>query len=204
MNTYQGSIEKILAETGISINGHDPQDIQVHNEKFYKRVLQKGSLGLGESYMEGWWDCEALDDFFARVLKHDSQKKIKGNLALLVHALRAKLFNQQTKSRSAKFVPRHYNIGNDLYRAMLDPYMMYSCGYWENANTLEEAQENKLKLICKKLKLEPGMKVLDIGCGWGGFAYYASKNHQVEVTGLTLSPPRQKLPIRNVKISRWK
>src|SRR5690554_3968863 len=187
MNTYQRSIESILAGTGISINGTAPQDIQVHNENFYKRVLQHGSLGLGESYMEGWWDCEALDDFFARVLKDDLQDKIKGNFSLLIHGLKAKLINQQTKSRSAKFVPRHYNVGNDLYIPMLDSYMMYSCGYWENANTLEEAQENKLKLICKKLKLEPGMKVLDIGCGWDRFAYYASKNHQVEVTGLTLS-----------------
>lgn len=199
MKTYKSTIEKLLENAGISIDGQHPHDIKVHNENFYQRVLQKGSLGLGESYMEGWWDCEALDKFFERVLKEELEKKVKSNFSILGQVLKAKLLNQQTKVKSKNAISRHYDVGNDLYEKMLDPYMMYTCGFWENAQSLEEAQQNKMELICQKLKLKPDMEVLDIGCGWGGFAAYAAKNHNVKVTGITISKEQAKLAKKRCK-----
>ncbi len=169
MDAYQKTIQDLVQDLGITINGPQPWDIQVHQKDFYKRVLQSGSLGLGETYMEGWWDCESLDQFFTKILRAELDKKVMGNWKVVWQGLKARFFNLQTKAKSKKIIAQHYNTGNDLYEKMLDKHMMYSCGYWEGADTLDQAQENKLELICQKLKLEPGMKVLDIGCGWGGF-----------------------------------
>ncbi len=120
--------------------------------------------------MEGWWDCEALDQFFFRVFHHRLHKKLPVfNYSFLLLALAAKFKNLQSKSRAKQVAFKHYDIGNELFEKMLDSRMMYSCGYWEKANNLEEAQEAKIDLICRKLKLEKGMKVLEIGCGWGWF-----------------------------------
>lgn len=193
MNTYKTTIKELIAETGITINGKESFDIQVHNPKFYKRVLSQGSLGLGESYMEGWWDCEDLDTFFHKIFTDEIEKKVQNNWQFISLVAKAKIFNLQTKSKALDSIAHHYDIGNKLYENMLDPLMMYSCGYWEGATNLDEAQEQKLKLICEKLQLKPGQKVLDIGCGWGGFAYYAAKNYKVNVVGITISTEQQKL-----------
>lgn len=193
MDTYRKTVQELLAAAGIGTEGKELYDITVNDPRFFGRVLREGSLGLGESYMDGWWDCEALDDFFKRILRANLDKKVKGSLKMLWTAFKARFFNLQTKRLSRDVIVQHYNVGNDLYEKMLDKHMMYSCGYWENAENLDEAQENKLELICQKLKLEPGMKVLDIGCGWGGFAAYATKNYQVEVVGITLSQEQANL-----------
>lgn len=168
MKSYRKAVEELISETGITINGNQSFDIQVYNKKFYKRVLQNGSLGLGESYMEGWWDCEDLDVFFYKMFSHELENKIKNNWGVRSLVLKAKLMNLQSKSKALDAISHHYDIGNDLYEEMLDPLMMYSCAYWKDTNSLPEAQEQKLKLICEKLQLKPGQKVLDIGCGWGG------------------------------------
>ena len=199
MDAYKKTIQELLAVAGIAMEGKAPYDIRVHNPKFFKRVIEEGSLGLGEAYMDGWWDCEALDEFFMRILRANLEKTVKGNFKILWTAFRARFFNLQTKKLSKNLIVQHYNVGNDLYEKMLDKNMMYSCGFWENADNLDEAQENKLELICQKLKLEPGMKVLDIGCGWGGFAAYAAKNHHVEVVGITLSEEQAKLAKQRCK-----
>lgn len=195
MNTYKQAIEKMISETGITLNGNKPWDIQIHNEEFYKRVLQNGSLGVGESYMEGLWDCDELDVFFYKIFSNEIEKKVRSNWGFMSLVLKAKLFNLQSKSKALNAISHHYDIGNNLYEKMLDPLMMYSCAYWQDANNLTEAQEQKLKLICEKLYLKPGQKVLDIGCGWGGFAYYAAKNYQVNVVGITISEEQRKLAI---------
>lgn len=187
MNRYKKVIEELLASAGIEVDGSRPWDIHIKNDNFYRRVLRQGSMGLGESYMEGWWECPRLDEFLDRIFSADLEKKIKENVKLKWLILKARLFNLQTKKKAEKSIASHYNIGNRLYEEMLDPLMMYSCGYWQDAHNLEQAQENKLELICRKLKLEPGQKVLDVGCGWGGFAYYAAKNYQVKVVGITIS-----------------
>ena len=178
---------KLLSLAGTTINGDNPWDIIVNNDDFYSRVMSWGSLGLGESYTDGWWDCQQLDEFFYRILRTDIESQVKKNLPLLASMLWAKVFNLQSKKRAFQIGERHYDTGNDIFINMLDERMTYSCGYWRNANTLDKAQEHKLDLICRKLGLQSGMKVLDIGCGWGSLAKYAAENYQVEVVGITVS-----------------
>lgn len=181
-------IEDLLQGTDIQINGSRPYDIQVHNENFYERVIREGALGLGESYMDGWWDVEALDQFIDRVLRAQLDKKVTGSsLKVKWYFLRSKIFNLQNKRRAKQVTEQHYDLGNDFYEAMLDEYMNYTCAYWKNADNLDQAQINKMELICKKLHLQPGMKILELGCGWGGFARYAAEKYGVEVTGYNLS-----------------
>ncbi|OCA53524.1 cyclopropane fatty acyl phospholipid synthase [Photorhabdus namnaonensis] len=192
INSWQRIANQMLEEAGIQINGHNPYDIQIKNPNFYKRVLQQGSMGLGESYMDGWWDCERLDIFFYRVLRAGLENKMPNNLKDIVRIATTRLRNLQTPKRSWIVGYQHYDLGNDLFTHMLDPYMQYSCGYWKQAKTLEQAQLDKLKLICEKLELSPGMALLDIGCGWGGLSAYAAKNYGVSVTGITISAEQQK------------
>ncbi|MGL5698813.1 MAG: cyclopropane fatty acyl phospholipid synthase [Kluyvera sp.] len=183
----------LLSQADIKINGSRPWDIQVHHSDFFKRVFRQGSLGLGESYMEGWWDCERLDILFCKILEAKLDKKMPGNLKDILRIARARLFNLQSRNRSGIVGKEHYDIGNDLFALMLDPHMQYSCGYWKEAKSLEEAQNAKLKMICEKLQLKPGMTLLDIGCGWGGLAAYASRNYGVSVEGVTISREQQKM-----------
>ncbi len=185
-NTQQIA-QSILSQADISINGTQPWDIEVHNDNVYDRVMQQGSLGLGEAYMDGWWDCAALDQWCSKVLEAQLEKKIEFTVPLFFELVKSKLFNLQAGRRAFEIGEQHYDLGNELFELMLDDYMMYSCGYWKNAHTLEQAQQNKLELICQKLQLKPGMKLLDIGCGWGGLAYYAATHYGVQVTGITVS-----------------
>jgi len=182
------NIQSILTPLDIEINGTRQWDIQIHNPGFYERVLSGGSLALGESYMDGWWDCEALDQFFKKILDARLEKKIRINSILYLWVqLKAKIINSQTRSRAFIIGKRHYDIGNRLFSMMLDKGMNYACGFWKNAKTLDEAQEAKLDLVCRKIGLKPGMKVLDIGCGWGGFAKYAAQKYGANVYGITVS-----------------
>lgn len=115
MNEYKTAIEKLLSDTNIRINGTNPWDIQVHNSDFYKRILQQGSLGLGESYMEGWWDCEQLDVFLYKLFQARIEEKVSNNIPFILLILKAKIFNRQSKQKALKAIDAHYNIGNDLY-----------------------------------------------------------------------------------------
>jgi len=187
INRLKNTVVNILSSTGVTVNGNDPWDINIKNENFYKRVLSQGSLGLGEAYMEKWWECEKLDEFFYKILRFDIETAIKRNWGLILDVLRSKIFNLQSKSRAFQVGERHYDIGNQLFRDMLDSRMVYSCAYWTDAASIDEAQEKKLDLICRKLGLKPGMKILDIGCGWGSFAQYAAQKYNVEVIGITVS-----------------
>lgn len=184
---FKNTIQAYLSPAGITINGDNPWDIRVMNDKFYQRVLCEGSLGLGESYMEGWWECDRLDDFFYRLLPTNPEKKVKRNLKFILHLLLPIIFNPGSRSRAFQIGERHYDIGNELYRHMLDRRMLYSCGYWKDAPDLDSAQEAKLDLICRKIGLQSGNKVLDIGCGWGGFAKYAAEDYGASVVGITVS-----------------
>lgn len=183
----------LLARANIKINGSAPADIRVKNPDFYKRVLQQGSLGLGESYMDGWWECERLDLFFTKVLKAGLEHQLPSRLADILRIASSRLFNLQSKKRAWIVGKEHYDLGNDLFTRMLDPYMQYSCGYWYHASNLADAQQAKLKLICEKLQLSAGMRLLDIGCGWGGLAKYAAEHYSVEVVGVTISAEQQKM-----------
>lgn len=183
----ENTSQKLLSLAGIKINGDNPWDIRVHNEKFYQRVLAQGSLGLGESYMDGWWDCEKLDEFFYRALRSQIESKVRQNWALLFKVLLARVFNMQSKKRAFQIGEKHYDLGNELFRNMLDKRMVYSCAYWKGSHTVDEAQESKLDLICQKLGLQPGMRILDIGCGWSSFVKYAAEKYKVKVIGITVS-----------------
>ena len=179
---------KMLGPSGVRVDGSRPWDIRVHNPDFYERVLSGGSLALGESYMDGWWDCEALDQFFEKIMENRLDKQSRTNaIALLWVVLKAKVLNAQKRSRAYIIGERHYDIGNDLFSMMLDKDLNYSCAYWKNAETLDAAQEAKLDLICRKIGLKSGMKVLDIGCGWGGFAKYAAEKYGAKLHGVTVS-----------------
>ncbi len=182
----RSAIERLLSSVDVEIGGDRPWDPQVHNEDFYPRVLAEGSLGLGESYMDGWWDCRRLDELFNRILRAELDARVKTRTELFA-VLKSKLLNVQKRSRAFEVGRRHYDIGNDLYRLMLGERLIYSCGYWKDASSLEEAQEAKLELVCRKLGLRAGMRVLDIGCGWGGAAQFAAQRYQVEVVGITVS-----------------
>jgi len=184
---------EMLGRAGIGINGPNPYDIQVRNPNFFKRVLQEGSLGLGESYMDGWWECERLDIFFTKVLKAGLENQLPHHLKDTLRIAAAKLVNLQSKKRAWIVGKEHYDLGNDLFRLMLDDYMQYSCAYWKDATHLADAQKAKLTMICEKLQLKPGMKLLDIGCGWGGLAEFAARHYGVSVFGVTISAEQQKM-----------
>ena len=186
-------VEEMLAEAGVAISGPRAWDIRVHNPALFKRILQEGSLGFGESYMDGWWECERLDMLFTRILQAGVDERLPKSLSDIARITYARLFNRQSRKRAWQVGKEHYDIGNDLFRAMLDPYMQYSCGYWKEAQTLEQAQQAKLRMICEKLQLKPGMTLLDIGCGWGGLAQFAAQNYGVSVHGVTISAEQQKL-----------
>ena len=178
---------ELLARAGITVGGPAPWDVQIRDERVWSRVLRDGTLGAGEAYVEGWWDSQALDQTIERLQRIGGVDALRDNWRLVPHLLKARVLNLQSLRRASGSVQHHYDIGNDLYEAMLDRRMLYTCALWSTgARTLEEAQEAKLALVCKKIGLRPGMRVLDLGCGWAGFAAYAAERG-AEVVGLTIS-----------------
>jgi cyclopropane-fatty-acyl-phospholipid synthase len=183
---------ELLATADIRVGGGRPWDMRVHHPDTFDRILTRGSLGLGESYVDGWWDCDQLDGFITRILRARLDEQV-GRAGWLWASLKARLTNLQSPLRAWQVGELHYDLGNDLYEAMLDPSMAYSCAYWPAAQTLDQAQEAKLELICQKLQLQPGMTLLDIGCGWGSLMLHAARHHQVQCVGLTISKEQVRL-----------
>ncbi|BES70381.1 cyclopropane fatty acyl phospholipid synthase [Marinobacter nanhaiticus D15-8W] len=176
----------LLEQADVRIGGSRPWDMQLLAPGVPERVFAGGSMGLGESYMDGDWEVEQLDEFFNRVMRAHLEQKVRPS-TVIWQALKSRFFNRQSLKRAYQVGEQHYDLGNDFYGAMLDRRMTYTCGYWKDAETLDEAQEAKLELICRKLRLEPGMRVLDIGCGWGSFMAYAAEHYDVECVGVTIS-----------------
>ena len=193
MASAQRIVQELLEAADIAEGGDRPWDIHIHDKRFYDRVLSGASLALGESYMDGWWDCDQLDELFSRMLSKDIQHKVRPSLRWLRLWLRSLFVNTQRRSRAFMIAERDYDLGNDLYGIMLDKGMNYSCAYWKRATNLDEAQEEKLELVCRKIGIEKGMRVLDIGCGWGGFARHAAERHRAEVVGITVSKEQAEL-----------
>ena len=184
--TLRDRLTDLLARADITIDGDRPWDIRVHDERLFARVIAQGTLGAGEAYMDGWWDCDQLDEMVARLFRADLKQALtpwKDTFRIM----EARVRNLQRSRRAFRVGRHHYDIGDDLFGRMLDRRMIYSCAYWKNAGTLDDAQEAKLDLVCRKLGLEPGMRVLDIGCGWGGTAQYAAERFGVSVLGITVS-----------------
>ena len=199
--TYRKIFQEVLSPLDITINGDGPHDIQIHNPLFYQRVLSDCSVGLGESYMNGWWDVPQLDSFFARLTKNKplipftsttAFYYVKNLLTTTSRIIKQSIINGQNKKHSHKVTEKHYDLGNEFYKAMLDPFMQYTCAYYKIDNDyLNQAQVNKLDLVCKKLhlpqKVQPLEKVLELGCGFGGFANFATTNYNCEVVGYNIS-----------------
>ncbi len=218
---------ELLSKAGVTVGGDAPHDIHIHDDRIWPRILRDRELGLGETYMDGGWDANQLDEFLTVVQTADLRSMVTPSPQLLLLGARAAIMNRQSKAGARRNAQAHYNIGNDLYERMLDERMVYSCAYWKDiagsdsavsdvstvghdestATPLDVAQEAKLDLICRKLGLEAGMTLLDIGCGWGGFAQFAAQRYQVEVTGVSpaeeqIIPARQRcedLPVRIVQ-----
>jgi cyclopropane-fatty-acyl-phospholipid synthase len=179
---------ELLAGADVIVGGDRPWDVQVHDERLWSRMLRDGTLGVGEAYVDGWWDTPALDEFIDKALRVDLGDTLRDNWMIVPHVLRARVLNLQTLRRSFGSAQHHYDIGNDLYEAMLDKRMLYTCAYWPpGAKTLEEAQEAKLDLVCRKVGLQAGMRVLDLGCGWGGFSAFAAERYGCKLTSYTVA-----------------
>src|SRR5262245_52150197 len=180
-------VREALASAGVMVGGSQPWDMQIHDDRFYQRMLRDGTLAFGETYMDGWWDAPALDQTIDRICRGGVRDTVKDNWVLLAHAIKSRLLNRQSLGRASESASRHYDIGNDLYEAMLDKRLLYTCAYWKDAKTLDEAQDAKLDLVCRKIGIRPGMRVLDLGCGWGGFAAFAAERYGAHVVGYTVS-----------------
>lgn len=187
MLNQRNIVEQMLATAGVTVNGGNPWDIQIRDDRTFAHVLKRKSLGLGEAYMEGWWDCRRLDEFICRVLKAGLDQKIKTRYKAFLNSLVAAIVNLQSKSRSPIVAERHYNLGNDLFFSFLDPYNQYSCAYFDNTESLNEAQIKKMELICKKINICQSDHVLDIGCGWGGLAGYMAEHYGCKVTAVNIA-----------------
>src|SRR5436309_3281968 len=187
MPKAEDAMTNLLAFADIRINGARSWDIQVHDRRFFSRVLASGTLGFGESYMDGWWDCDALDEMCCRAIRAQLDKRFAFRLPNFWALLTALIANQQTLRRGRKVGRVHYDLSNDFFEAMLDPNMQYSCALFAEGDDLASAQLRKLDWVCQRLRLRPGLRLLDIGCGWGGLARYAARHYGCQVVGITIS-----------------
>lgn len=180
-------IRSLFEHAGVGIDGPNPWDIHVKDERWSTRVWREKNLGLGESYMDGWWDCEAVDEMMCRLLRYGIEEKVRGNLGYLIRLLPAIFFNLQSRARARIIAKHHYDLDNDLFFSFLDPYKQYSCAYFEGTEELNQAQQNKMALITEKLNLSADDRVLDIGCGWGGLAHYLAERYGSRITAVNIS-----------------
>lgn len=179
-------VSGLLERSGVRIDGGRPWDIMVRRPRFYRRAL-RGTLGIGESYVDGDWDCDDLAAMFRRVLGVGVQDSLLLRAARAGRALRARLFNLQTRGRARAVAEEHYDLDHRMYALFLGPWNQYTCCFFDGTDDLEQAERAKLEMVCDKLALVPRQRVLDIGCGWGGFAKYAAATRGCQVTGVTLS-----------------
>ncbi len=189
----QATLQELFASADIRFGGRRPWDIRVNDERFFRTVLAGGTLGFGESYMDGWWDCDALDEMCYRAIRARLEERVTLNLHTALAMAGSFLFNLQTRRRGKLVGKRHYDVGNDFFECMLDPAMQYSCAWFRGTDDLAQAQREKMDLICRKLGLREGMSLLDIGCGWGGLARYAAKHYGCRVVGITISEQQRRL-----------
>ena len=184
--TAKQKMIELFSKADIVVNGPSTTDIQIRDDSTYSKFLAGGTLSIGELFMDGHWDVEDLAEVVCRISRLNLYKEIVSFDGLPI-MMRAIAGNMQSKARSFMVAEQHYDLGNDLYEAMLDARMVYTCAKWDGAQSLEEAQENKLDLICRKLGLKAGDSVLDIGCGWGSFMKYAAEKYGVNCVGISVS-----------------
>lgn len=199
MNKSESIIRSLLELADIEVGGPDPWDIIIHDQRLYDRVLAHPALGMGEAYMDGWWDSDSIDGLIDRIYRANLLEKVSGDFGMWLQLLTTKLFNHQTKARAFIVGKRHYDLGNDLYEAMLDKRLNYTCAYWKNTDNLDDAQQAKLELVCKKIGIHEGMEILELGCGWGSFAKYAAEKYGASVVGVTVSKEQVELGMARCK-----
>lgn len=182
-------VSHYLKQADIEINGARAWDPQVRNTRFYEHVLYRGSLGLGDAYMDGWWECQDLAEFFRRLLiwRNKNLRDWRLRLPQLMLDIRRTVMNLQSTLRAKQVIDTHYELPVTLFEHMLGSTMAYSCAYWQEADGLDDAQRQKLDLICRKLNLKATDRVLDLGCGFGSFSRYAAEQYGCEIVAVTLS-----------------
>lgn len=185
--TLEKYIQGILDKAGVTINGSKSYDIKILDQRALRPILKDGSLGLGETYMAGWWDCERLDELSFHLCRAAIDKEIKPSFLQTLANLSTKIINYQTQQKSKLVAQKHYNLDNKMFELMLGKSMAYSCGYWKNSQDLDSAQLAKYELICRKLHLTGEDRLLDIGCGWGGFLAYAAEHYGCHGVGISIS-----------------
>lgn len=178
--------EELLASVDVRVGGERPWDITIHHPDTAARVFSDGSLGMGESYMDGWWDSPRIDELLLRILQGHLDDRVGKARVIALHLL-DRLVNRQSPQRAWQVGRAHYDLDHRIFEAMLDDRLNYSCGYWARATTLDQAQTDKLELTCRKLGLRAGMRLLDIGCGWGSLMGYAAEHFGVTCVGITIS-----------------
>ncbi len=185
---FERRVRDTLAGAGIHVDGTRSFDMQVNDRRAFRHILLGRSLGLGEAYMDGWWDCHDLVQFFVRLFETYPGIRFGGVRGAILRAAMG-VANLQSVPLARRVAERHYDLGNDFYEAMLGPTMAYTCAYWRGQTTLDGAQANKFWLICRKLGLGLGeeTRILDLGCGWGGFAQFAAKHCGADVTAVNIS-----------------
>ncbi len=183
--TAEKKVTEYFAQAGVAVGGHNPRDIRVNDPRFFAKVFRLGALGLGEAFVEKWFECDAPDEMVFCALR--GGKKRKARAAEFARAAAGFFFNPQSVSRAKKSAAAHYDMEPEVFRAFLDRRMIYSCAYWPRAKNLDEAQEHKMNLVAAKLRLQKKMQALDIGCGWGGCARYLAEKYGANITGITLS-----------------
>ncbi len=191
VNRAESVITELFARADIRTDGARPWDLRIRDRRFFRSVLADGTLGFGESYMDGWWDCDALDEMCCRASRARLDERVPVNFKTVSATLAAMVFNLQTRRRARRVGELHYDLGNDFFAAMLGPDRQYSCAYFQGTDDLAQAQRQKMDLIARKLGLIPGLRVLDIGCGWGGLARYFAEHYGCSVVGLTISREQQ-------------
>jgi cyclopropane-fatty-acyl-phospholipid synthase len=182
-------VAALLQAAGIEIDGANPWDFRALDDRVYDRVLAGGTLAAGEAYMDGWWDAGRLDEFFARILQARIDRRL-ATAALVATAALARFRNLQGRRLSRRVAQQHYDLSNELYVAMLGETMQYTCAYYgvDGAEQrLDDAQYRKLELIAQKLRLQPGMTVLELGGGFGGLAHHFARHHRCRVVSYNIS-----------------
>jgi cyclopropane-fatty-acyl-phospholipid synthase len=180
-------VVELLGRAEIGTDGAEPWDLDVRDDRFYGRLIAQGSLGFGDSYVDGWWECPRIDELIHRLLSHDLEAEVGTGWGVRWQLLKAKLLNLQAPSRSPE-VAAHYDLGNQFFERVLGKTVMYSCAYWRRAGDLDAAQLDKIDLVARKLEVVPGDHVLDLGCGWGAIAEHLARVRGCRVTAVTISP----------------
>lgn len=181
----------LLSDAGIEISESEPADIVVNDPSFYRRVLTQGSLGLGDSYMEGVWDSPHIDEVIHKILKSGLYQRVAAVYDIR-GMIKSRVMNLQTLERAKQVNEEHYDLPVEFYELFLDPYFQYTCARFEGTDDLDRAQLIKMDNICQKISLKPGDKVLDFGGGWGGLARFMAEEYGAIPTVVTASKRQAK------------